>query len=115
MSEFVEVDVQLGDRIEKMQSNALKTALRNAMKLTGLETEKEVSLQAPVLTGNLRRSIAYQPQGEGFVVRGAYYGNYVNAGTSKMKANPFVTRSAKKIPKMYERNVYEQMKKEGLV
>lgn len=60
---------------------------------TARNVEGAAKANAPVLTGNLRNSIETMP-GEDLSARvnvGAYYGIYVEYGTSRMGAEPFLT------------------------
>ena len=74
--------------------------------------------EAPIDTGNLRRSIHKRRpgkcQGE-LTARGAPYWVYLQYGTSKMSANPFVTRTARKVKPKLTEYVLEELKRAGIL
>ena len=74
--------------------------------------------EAPIDTGNLRRSIhrnrPSKCQGE-LRVRGAPYWVYLQYGTSKMSANPFVTRTARRVKPKLTEYVLEELKRAGIL
>lgn len=74
--------------------------------------------EAPIDTGNLRRNIhKNRPgkcQGE-LRVRGAPYWVYLQYGTSKMSANPFVTRTAGRVKPKLTDYVLEELKRAGIL
>ena len=74
--------------------------------------------EAPIDTGNLRRSIHKRRlgkcQGE-LTARGAPYWVYLQYGTSKMDANPFVTRTARRVKPKVQEYVLEELKNAGIL
>ena len=74
--------------------------------------------EAPIDTGNLRRSIQKRKpgkcQGE-LTARGAPYWVYLQYGTSKMNANPFVTRTARRVKPKVQEYVLEELKNAGIL
>lgn len=74
--------------------------------------------EAPIDTGNLRRSIHKRRfgkcQGE-LTARGAPYWVYLQYGTSKMDANPFVTRTARKVKPKVQEYVLEELRNAGIL
>ena len=74
--------------------------------------------EAPIDTGNLRRSIQKRKpgkcQGE-LTARGAPYWVYLQYGTSKMDANPFVTRTARRVKPKVQEYVLEELKNAGIL
>lgn len=115
MSVGIDIDITFQNKAEKLKKSVIVKAIREASAKTALDTEKELKKTSPVLTGNLRRSFSGQTKGvNGFIVTGAYYWVYVNFGTSKMDANPFVTEAASGILADYKKNLLESLKSEGL-
>ena len=82
------------------------------------DAENIARREAPIDTGNLRRSIHKRKpgkcQGE-LSARGAPYWVYVQYGTSKMSANPFVTRTARRIKPKVQEYVLEELKRAGVI
>ena len=74
--------------------------------------------EAPIDTGNLRRSIHKRKTGTGqgeINARGAPYWVYLQWGTSKMAANPFVTRTAHRVKPLLKDYVLEELKRAGVL
>jgi HK97 gp10 family phage protein len=66
---------------------------------TALDIEAEAKRLAPVDTGRLRNSIQTQMENGALIARivvGAEYGSYVEFGTPKMKAQPYLTPAVEK-------------------
>ena len=82
------------------------------------DAENIARREAPIDTGNLRRSIHKRKpgkcQGE-LTARGAPYWVYLQYGTSKMDANPFVTRTARRIKPKLQEYVLEELKRTGVL
>ena len=82
------------------------------------DAENIARREAPIDTGNLRRSIHKRRpgkcQGE-LTARGAPYWVYLQYGTSKMSANPFVTRTARKVKPKLTEYVLEELKRAGIL
>ena len=74
--------------------------------------------EAPIDTGNLRRSIHKRKPGKAqgeLTARGAPYWVYLQYGTSKMDANPFVTRTARRVKPKVSHYVLEELKNAGII
>ena len=69
-------------------------AINNIFKEFGKDLEKNLKKLAPYRTGTLKRSIKTFSDIQGETVKGGvetiYYGQYVNEGTYKMAAQPFI-------------------------
>lgn len=78
--------------------DALKKTEKDILDDIGKFVKAEAQMRAPILTGNLRRSIDYQVVSENEVDIGATaeadYAVYVEKGTSKMAAQPFLEPAA---------------------
>lgn len=104
---------KLGLTGKKGFEEALNIAVDHAIH----DAENICRREAPIDTGNLRRSIHKRKpgkcQGE-LTARGAPYWVYVQYGTSKMNANPFVTRTAHRIRPKIQEYVLEELKRAGV-
>lgn len=93
-------------------------ALDNAVDHAIHDAENIARREAPIDTGNLRRSIHKRRpgkcQGE-LTARGAPYWVYLQYGTSKMNANPFVTRTARRIKPKLQHYVLEELQRAGIL
>nr|DAT51146.1 MAG TPA: putative tail component [Caudoviricetes sp.] len=67
-----------------------------AVRKTGLDVVRIAQMQAPVDTGNLRASIGMTQTGPASVEVGptVHYGAYVEYGTYKMAAQPYMSPAA---------------------
>lgn len=68
-------------------------------------------------TGNLQRSIHKNKskEGQGELRTNVPYWRYVQYGTSKMPANPFVTRTARKVAPNLKKYVLEELKRSNII
>lgn len=93
MQELLDKLEQLGKEGKKVESNALKKA--------GNVLKEEIIKQAPERTGNLKKNIVVsniKKNKEGSYVQvgtnnKSFYGKFVEFGTTKMAADPFMSRS----------------------
>ena len=96
---------------------SVEDALDKAIDHTIHDGENIARREAPIDTGYLRRSIHKRKprKCEGELRSRAHYWVYLQYGTSKMSANPFVTRTARKVaPKMKEYTLQE-LKNNGVL
>lgn len=87
---------------KKLKDTRVIRAAQTAVKQTMYDLQKECMKEAPVDTGNLRRSHSVQinagrNQVQGILSNNANYWVYVNFGTSKMAANAFLDRAFAKV------------------
>ena len=84
----VSIDVNNVDQIKQ----ALGEQVAAALEAIGLQAESYAKLKCPVDTGNLRNSITHEPEGDDTEVIGTNveYAAYVELGTSKMAAQPYL-------------------------
>lgn len=116
------VDINFNDSYFKklgLKNNAgYDDALNMAVDHAIHDAENICRREAPIDTGNLRRSIHKNKpkkcQGE-LKSHGAPYWVYVQYGTSKMSANPFVTRTARKVKPKLKDYVLEELKRVGIL
>ena len=89
----MKVDSNIDDVISQLKRSADR-AVEQAMKeleKTAFEVEREAKLNAPVDTGMLRGSITTEEVGDGFeVFTNVEYAPFLEYGTSKMAAQPFM-------------------------
>lgn len=101
------MDVKIGDAInKKLDEVKIRSAMLKSMQTTMLELNREIIKATPVGkppkgTGNLRRSNTYDVHPQGDIIEGiqrnsANYWQYVNFGTYKMAARPFVQQGVTK-------------------
>lgn len=94
--------------------DALDKAVNHAIH----DAENICRREAPIDTGNLRRSIHKHKRGKcqgELTARGAPYWVYLQWGTSKMSANPFVTRTAGQVKPKVSQYVLEELKNAGVL
>ena len=117
------VDVKFDDSYYKKlglhKKAGYKDVLDIAVDHTLHDAENTMRREAPIDTGNLRRSISkHKPnkcQGQiHSSLKNPAYWVYVQYGTSKMSANPFVTRTAKKVGPNLSKYVHEELKNQGI-
>lgn len=116
------VDIKFDDSyfqklgLKEGYEDALDTAVDHVLN----DAENTMRREAPIDTGNLRRSISkFKPgkcQGQ---IRSSLhnppYWIYLQWGTSKMNANPFVTRTARKVGPRLTKYVHEELKNNGVL
>lgn len=70
---------------------AKDAAIERALEAIGLQAEGNVAMLAPVDTGRLRGSITHEVDGDtAYIGTNVEYAPYVEYGTSKTKAHPFL-------------------------
>lgn len=116
------VDIAFSDDYYKKlglkNKNGFEDALDIAVDHTIHDAENICRREAPIDTGNLRRSIHKRKRGKcqgELTARGAPYWVYLQYGTSKMNANPFVTRTARRIKPRINEYVLEELKQAGVL
>lgn len=96
----------------KLDTKKITEATYNALKDTMQELKDTSMNEVPVDTGNLKRSHEItinktDTEMIGLLKNSAHYWIYVNYGTSKMKANPFLDRTLSNvnIPEKFRVNI----------
>lgn len=114
----IKFDESYYEKLGLKNKNGFENALEKAIDHAIHDAENICRREAPIDTGNLRRSIHKRKpgkcQGE-LTARGAPYWVYLQWGTSKMDANPFVTRTAQKVKPKVNQYVLEELKKAGVL
>lgn len=143
----IEVEIKLSPQFEELANGDWSNVIDLALKKSIAEAESICIREAPVKTGTLRRSIGSHQSGKNTVyLSGVKYWRHVEYGTGShtitpksakllhwndgsgehfakkvfhpgTKANPFVTRTAKKIQsdQVIQRNIIDVLKMKGIV
>ena len=116
---MLSIDVELTDSFYKKigHSKEYENALDKAIDHATQEAENTCRREAPYKTGNLRRSINKNKPGKcaGEIKSRAHYWVYLQYGTSKINANPFVTRTAKKVSPKLQKYFAEELNSLGVL
>lgn len=114
------VGIQFSDSYYKklgLKGKGLNEAFDKSIDHATHDAENICRREAPIDTGNLRRSIHKRKPGKGqgeLHARGAPYWVYLQYGTSKMDANPFVTRTARKVKPRLKQYMREELQRMGI-
>ncbi len=89
------INVQISQSLEQKLDARYDEVLSDALNEVTDQLARDMQMEAPVDTGYLQSSIAAETGGttQKSVTCGAEYWVYVNYGTYKMAANPFVDRA----------------------
>lgn len=92
--------------------NATHEQRARALEAVGLLAEGYAKMLCPVDTGNLRNSITHDRGGEDFEVVGTNveYAPYVEYGTSRMKAQPYIKPAVEEHAEEYKQIFEEYLK-----
>lgn len=83
--------VEIIEDNREVVSQGIKNAIRNALREIGKAAVGHATDRVPVRTGNLKSSIAYDSDDEQVIIGSdVYYASYVELGTSKMRAQPYL-------------------------
>ena len=122
---MINIDVQLEESFYKklgLKGKTYEQALDKAIDHALSDGVNICRREAPIKTGQLRRKTDKRKPSkcEGEIINtarnggGEPYWQYVQYGTSKMNANPFVTRTANQIKPKLSRYVEEEIKSMGV-
>ena len=122
---MINIDVQLEESFYKklgLKGKTYEEALDKAIDHALSDGVNICRREAPIKTGQLRRKTDKRKPSkcEGEIINtarnggGEPYWQYVQYGTSKMNANPFVTRTANQIKPKLSRYVEEEIKSMGV-
>ena len=91
--------------------NALPDQVERAMEAVGQQAEGYAKMKCPVDTGNLRNSISHATLGNAaYIGTNVYYAPYVEMGTYKMDARPFLKPAATEHGEEYKEIVRTYLK-----
>ena len=90
---------------------ALKKAIARGLEAIGVAAEGHAKKECPVDTGNLRNSITHTQDGEAaYIGTNVEYAPYVELGTSKHHAQPFLEPAATEHISEYNRLMKNSLK-----
>lgn len=112
----------MGLRIEIEKDNTdeviseIDSAVMRAMEIIGLKAESYAKRICPVDTGRLRNSISHTTarEGDGYsamIGTNVEYARYVEMGTSRMRAQPYLRPAAKDHTAEYANIIVNELKK----
>lgn len=100
---------RLRDKLRKMSQTEAK--LPEIVRKNTLSIEREAKKNSPVDTGQLRRSIVSDCDGTtGEVSVGVEYGGYVEHGTRKMAAQPFLNPAINEQKEKFRKDMDKAMR-----
>lgn len=93
--------------------NALKKAIPRALEICGGMAESYAKGLCPVDTGNLRNSISHAPGGENemYIGTNVEYAPYVELGTRRMAAKPYLRPAAEGHAEQYKQVIEAELHK----
>lgn len=95
--DMLKVEFEGFDKLrDKLNPNKYKQQLRDTVRVNGAELDSKAKKRAPVDTGNLRREIRTKLEDDGLTsttTSNADYSVYVEYGTRKQTAQPFMRPS----------------------
>lgn len=96
-------------KAERLQDIKSKTA--RALEVIGGTAEGYAKQLCPVDTGNLRNSITHQMRGENTVAVGTnvHYAPFVELGTRKMRAQPYLRPAVENHREEYEKIIKQEL------
>lgn len=96
-------DIKFTSNLPALET-ALQQAKARALEIMGGKAESYAKMAAPVDTGNLRNSITHQQDDENTEIIGTNvkYAPYVELGTYKMTARPFLRPAAENHAEEYK-------------
>jgi HK97 gp10 family phage protein len=96
----------------KLKSNCDLNDVKTVVKKNGAQLQQKAMQKCPVDTGTLKRSIGLEIEDAGLtavVAPTAHYAPYVEWGTRKMRAQPFIRPSLDEQKKIFENELDKLM------
>lgn len=91
--------------------DALPEQVERAMEAVGLQAERHAKEECPVDTGRLRNSISHSASGNSaYIGTNVEYAPYVEMGTSRMSAKPYLKPAATEYGEEYKEIVRTHLK-----
>ena len=105
-------DVSVNQDNTKQTVRGIHSAIARALEKIGLTAEGYAKKKCPVDTGRLRNSITHQSDGKESVYIGTdvEYGPYVELGTHKQAAQPFLRPAAENHASTYRKILQDELK-----
>jgi HK97 gp10 family phage protein len=99
----------------KAVESAVEAAIARALEICGGKAESYAKLLCPVDTGRLRNSITHQAESDTVMAVGTNveYAPYVELGTYKMAARPYLAPSVENHMSEYANIIQKELKKIG--
>ena len=89
----------------------LKSAIKQALISIGFTAETHAKKYCPVDTGRLRNSISHTDDGEAaYIGTNVEYGPFIEFGTSKMRAQPYLEPAVTRHKDEYKEITYNALK-----
>lgn len=108
MSNLIGADKLIAE-LEKTVQNA--KAAQGVLRQAGALVQRKAQSKAPVDTGNLRRSIALNVNGNRAIIRSnANYSGYLEYGTRYMKAQPYLRPAVEEVAPVFEKLLMEKFR-----
>ena len=106
-------DIPLKTVLLQLQQALNPTSIRSELQVAGTEGEAEAKRLVKVDTGKLKNSIYFEVRGNDTVALGARedHGPYVEYGTSKQDAKPFIEPGGLRIMTTVEQNLQKKINK----
>lgn len=104
--------IQLDDHTLEVKE-AMATAIEKALEEVGITAEAYAKLKCPVDTGRLRNSITHAVESSEkavYIGTNVEYAPYVEMGTSRQKAQPYLRPAATEHTEEYKRIIESQFK-----
>lgn len=104
------MDFKLTDNSEEVKS-AMEKAIARGLEEIGLTAEAYAKLKCPVDTGRLRNSISHDARDkEVYIGTNVEYAPYVEMGTSRTKAQPFLKPAATEHSDEYKKIIETELR-----
>jgi HK97 gp10 family phage protein len=103
----------ISELASKLKSNCDLNDVKTVVKKNGAQLQQKAMQKCPVDTGTLKRSIGLEIKDSGFtavVEPTAHYAPYVEYGTRKMHAQPFVRPSLEEQKSIFKNDLNQLMK-----
>lgn len=110
MAKKVEFEITV-DNIDLVK-NATTEAIRTAFEAVGMQAEGYAKMLCPVDTGNLRNSITHTTEDDAAIIAtNVEYASYVEMGTSRQAAQPYMRPAIENNIREYEEIFTEQLER----
>lgn len=111
---MADVEVRLTIDNTELVKRATQQAIMTGLEAVGLRAEGYAKMKCPVDTGNLRNSITHAvdaPSKSAIIGTNVEYAAYVEKGTSRQKAQPYLEPAATNHTPEYKRIFEEQLER----
>ena len=106
---MAKIDVKVTDNTAAVQGG-IKSAIARALERIGMQAEGYAKDMCPVDTGNLRNSITHTSDNKfAYIGTNVEYGKYVELGTRRMSAQPYLKPAATGHTQTYRNIVKDEL------